>query len=528
MKKREVENSLERQILIGMITSNEYLARVAPIYRPEYHEGSMARTVAGWCINFFKDYGKAPHSSIESIFESHVANSTMSEDTLAAVDTFLRSLSSEYEQSEKFNLEYLFDKTVSYYRGQSLRHVATNLDALLSQNKIEEAEREILNYRTLAATFTNDQSNNPIYDPEIIQASFEQDSEPLFKYGGAFGRMINPDLCRDSFIGIMAPEKRGKTWILTDIVLTAASQRCNVAFFQAGDMTDHQQIRRIHIRLAGRSHKERYCGTVYVPVHDCRRNQEGLCNNHHRRNISEGPGYDPLTSDLTVEEMVNELNGYIPCDWCRRRSPKSYQPSLWWIEKKITKPLDWREAYKQGLRFKRLMGGRKIKLSSHPNRTLNVGKIKTLLDLWEHMEGFIPDVIVIDYADIMAPESGRLGHAEFRHQQNETWQALRALSQERHCLVITATQADAASYGQESLSLKNFSEDKRKYAHVTSMIALNQTQREKQLGVMRVSQLVVRDDEFDLSRQVYLLQCLQIGRPILGSFEKINNKKDID
>lgn len=524
MRKREAQNSIERQILIGMITSDEYLARIAPIHHIDYYSGSMARMVAGWCVEFFRDYGKAPHSTIESIFEAHATNGSADDETMVTIDTFLRSLSREYEQAEKFNLEYLTDKTVAYYRGQALRAVATNLDTLLTQGRLEEAEQIVASYRTVMAQ-TEYQGRNPIDDPELIRSSFEQESEPLFKYGGAFGRLINHDLCRDSFVGIMAPEKRGKTWMLTDIVLTAASQRCNVAFFQAGDMTDHQQIRRIHIHLAGRSHKERYCGEVFVPVYDCVRNQQDVCENRHRRNSSGGLGYDPLDGEMTVEEMLSSsTDGYVPCDHCRRRNPKAYEPSIWYEKRKVD-PLTWREAYKRGRRFRHLMGGQRIKLSSHANRTLSVGKIRTILDLWEQVEGFVADVIVIDYADIMAPESGR---AEYRHQQNETWQALRALSQERHCLLVTATQADSASYSQKSLSLKNFSEDKRKYAHVTSMLALNQTQVEKRLGVMRISQLVVRDDEFDISRQVHILQCLQIGRPVLGSFEKKLIKKSDD
>ena len=46
----------------------------------------------------------------------------------------------------------------------------------------------------------------------------------------------------------------------------------------------------------------------------------------------------------------------------------------------------------------------------------------------------IPDVIIVDYADILAPEDTR--QSEKRHQVDETWKALRRLSQEWHALVI--------------------------------------------------------------------------------------------
>ena len=62
--------------------------------------------------------------------------------------------------------------------------------------------------------------------------------------------------------------------------------------------------------------------------------------------------------------------------------------------------------------------------------------------MWEKQDGFVPDLIVVDYADLIVPES----RGEFRHQQNEIWKGLRRLSQEKgEPLVITASQSDAKS-----------------------------------------------------------------------------------
>jgi len=138
------------------------------------------------------------------------------------------------------------------------------------------------------------------------------------------------------------------------------------------------------------------------------------------------------------------------------------------------------------------------------------------LNLWERQDGFVPDMIVVDYADLMTVQ-----HRMYeRHKQNQVWMSLRRISQERHCLLITATQADAASYERGLLRLSNFSEDKRKYAHVTAMYGLNQDPkgREKQLGIMRINEMVVREDDFSNARQVTVLQNLHRGRPFLGSY----------
>lgn len=89
-------------------------------------------------------------------------------------------------------------------------------------------------------------------------------------------------------------------------------------------------------------------------------------------------------------------------------------------------------------------------------------------------------------------------------------------------MVITATQSDADSYDTDLLKLSNFSEDKRKYSHVTAMFGLNQDKdgREKKLGVLRLNELVIREGEFSSSNEIVVLQYLRGGRAYVGSFRK--------
>jgi hypothetical protein len=149
---------------------------------------------------------------------------------------------------------------------------------------------------------------------------------------------------------------------------------------------------------------------------------------------------------------------------------------------------------------------------------LSTEDMRRVLDEWENQDDFVPDVIVTDYADIMASSE-----REYRHKQDGIWRGLRGISQERHSLLITATQADARSYGQSILNLSNFSEDKRKYAHVTAMFGLNQDPkgREKQLGILRVNELLVREGIFNSNNDVVVLQDLGSGRPFTESYAPV-------
>jgi replicative DNA helicase len=122
--------------------------------------------------------------------------------------------------------------------------------------------------------------------------------------------------------------------------------------------------------------------------------------------------------------------------------------------------------------------------------------------------GWVPDIVVIDYADILAPPAGV---ADNREQINHAWKQMRSLSQEFHCLVVTATQSDAASYNQWILNRRNFTDDKRKLAHVTSMLGINQTEEEKEFGIFRYNFIASREQKYKETKCVYLASCLSIA-----------------
>jgi len=123
------------------------------------------------------------------------------------------------------------------------------------------------------------------------------------------------------------------------------------------------------------------------------------------------------------------------------------------------------------------------------------------------------DVVVIDYADILLMESGD----DNRNKINECWKQLRRLSQTWHCLVITATQSDAASYTAGTMGRQHFSEDKRKLAHVTGMIGLNQTEDEKEEAIMRLNWIARRESHYVERKCIYVVGCLPIANPAIKS-----------
>jgi len=512
---------VERKIIIGCITSTEYLQQIKSYWDIKLLESSTARQLAMWVWEYFDKYNKAPLKDIEGIYYEKLKEGKLAKDVAEEIEEeILPGLSEEYTEVS-FNLNYLLDQTEAYFKERRLSiHLAT-IEALLEKGQVVEAEQYALDYTPGQSASKEDIDLSTDEALDRIEKAFTTTADILIKYPRQLGVFWNHQMVRGRFLAFLASEKKGKSFWLLDIAIRASRQGRRVAFFQAGDMSEDEQLKRICVYLAKKSDKERYCGEMWEPCRDCVHNQRDTCDKEEREcdfGIFEDKSIAELRYEIQQDELIEaykDNKDYVPCHNC-----EAYIHNKWgvpWLKSvTIDKPLTVDEAQDIAEEFF-INNQRRFKLSTHPNGTLSTQKIRAQLSVWEKQDGFVPDVILVDYADLLTVEGP---NSEFRHKQNTIWMNLRSLSQEKHCLVVTATQADADSYKRDRLQLSNFSEDKRKYAHVSAMYGLNQDakDREKKIGLMRINEIVVREGDFSNSHEVTVLQNLKRGRPFLGSY----------
>lgn len=513
---------IERHILIGLITSTEYLHEVHETWNKKFLKSKVAQELSEWCLQHYKKYRTAPGADIEGIYFEKLRKGEIDQDFAEEIEEdILPDLSEEYERAEKFNVQYLLDRTRSYFSERNMETYAEEIQDFLDAGDIEKAEQLAARYRPVETTSSSDID---LSDPESlmrIEQAFGEKTQPILELPGAVGEFMNPQLTRDALVSFLAPEKRGKSFMMLDIARRGVRQRLNVAFFQAGDMSESQQIRRLGIHLAKRSDLPQYTGTIWEPVKDCIKNQVDTCDLAIReRHLGLEGEHAPMTEnearDLTfaqLRDLYKENSDYRNCHNCKEYHTKNW--GVPWMSKvNLGGPLQTNEAVKI-FRDYFVKNKRSFMLSTHANNTLTVPKMNAILDQW-YRKGFVADLIVVDYADLLDDETSQ----DFRQKQNNIWKGLRSLSQERHALVLTATQADAKSYETGLLKLSNFSEDKRKYAHVTAFYGLNQDPngREKDIGIMRINELLVRENPNEYHKTVTVLQNLKRGQPILTSY----------
>lgn len=469
MQVERADGARERRILTGMITDKTVLAAVAPKWDGELFPSPWSNLVGGWCVDYFQKYGEAPGKEIEGLYEAWVSDGA-DPDTAGIIHRFLGELSSEYKRLKKEqNPRHLIDQAGAFFTRVQLSSLSEKIKGLLSLGHVDKAEKLVHTFKKVEVG--QGAGIDLLTDTAAIRRVFDQSlSEPLFEYRGGLGDFFGPVFERDGFVAFMGREKIGKTWWLIDVAWRALLARRRVAFFQVGDLSERQITSRFLSRAAAAPIVSRTGWPLVLK---------------HPRSITKDPGgpaeveYEEKEYASPLEEAVG-IAAFAKVQTDRIRSNRSY-----------------------------------FKLSCHPARSLSVAGMKGILRGWEHSDDWVPDMVVVDYADILAPPPGFFGDS--RDAINETWIALRALSTELHGCVVTATQAKATAYKAELLDMSDYSEDKRKFSHVTAMCALNQTDQEHDNEVWRLNWLVGREFAYSSKRCAVSAGCLGIANPAVRS-----------
>lgn len=462
-KKVDIED--EKKIAIGCIVSDHFLRDILPLLNDlSLLKSSYIKSVISWCIDYYKRYEKAPQEIIQDIFETKKKYIDR-EEYVNDIKDLLVHLNETYLDGEEFNAPYYFDKAQLYLKEKSLELLMSNINGLLKQGKIKEAEHIFTTYNRLDKSMGT--GTDLLNDDELIADMFNSEEETLFSVPGAFGDYIK-SFYRGDIAIVGAPSKRGKTFILIELSKYALLDHLNVLYISL-EMKTHLMAKRIYQNLIGES-KYQMTDFIDIPYFDKDNNIQ----------------YEQIKKDgLTREKTIR-----------------------------------FREKFK-----KHVKKGR-FKMLDPISGGCSVEEIIITLDNLAYYDDFVPDVIVLDYADIMAKDTDMKGSP--LEITNEIYLRLkREIAQKRNCLLLSASQHNRQSIGNDS-EISNIAGNVRKYDHVSHWISLNQTKEEKAAGCIRIH-IEGRHDEFEPIDQVVCLQSLAIGRPILDSRWKkeISNYEEI-
>jgi hypothetical protein len=461
MKVERRDGSSERAVLSGMITSKAVLRGIAARIKPDQDlfASRWSDLIAGWCVQHYRKYGKAPGQAVERYFDRWAATNK-DEDTIRLVEKFLQGMSREYERKAPASAEFILDLAGRHFLKVQIRQLKEELEGKLENDEVEEAAKKLSDFRKIEIGSTS--GIWLLEEVSAVKAAFEAKSKPIICSGQkAADLFFSHSLAREEFIAFMGKAKVGKSFFLQELSWWGVRNKKRVAFFEVGDQSQHQLIRRMGARAKG------------IPI------------------------------------WVDEHPVRIP-----KSIASGQPPEIDWDEKVFKKEISWQQSVEAFKSFSEKYGQKRLFLSVHPNSSMTVTGIETILGDLEQQSRWVPDVVIIDYADLLAPMDGKL---ESRDQINANWKAMRRINQRLHCLMVTATQSDAASYDTDLLRRRNFTDDRRKFDQVTGMIGINQTDTEKREGRYRLNWILGRDLDFAEDQCLHCASCLPLGNPIMAS-----------
>lgn len=459
MQIEKKDASQERRILAAMVTDSAVLAQVAAHWPKEgLFRTKWANLVGAWCVKYHRNYDRSPNRQIQGLFDRWAADND-DEATAGLVETFLEGVSDAYERDPESPSDFIVDMAQDYFNRVRIGKLSEQLKADLDSGDPTRAQQRLDESRRVE--IGKGAGVDVLHSKEAIYDAFSESAQSIVVYPGALGNFFGINLSRDALVGFMASTGKAKTFWLMDLAWRAMEQKLKVAFFEIGDLSQRQIMRRFITRAM-------------------------------KRPLSATEKGKPVRYPSAIELPPKSRRANVTFDERRFKNDVKRKAALAACTKII-------EGHKRP----------RLRLSCHPNGTIGVPGIVSILESWDR-DNWTPDCIVIDYADLLVPS---------RHFQKKdegidhTWKELRGLSQSRHCLLATATQANAEALRADTVRLQHFSGSIGIQRHATALFGISQTNLEKRIGTMRLNVLKGREVDFDTDMPCHVAGCLAIANP---------------
>jgi len=497
IRKGSVDADSEKQILTQLIIDDVFCEQIIPIAKSEYFEMPTSKTIFRWVKEYHEKFNKSPNRLISDIFNTK--SKKLSPEDRELVEDFLFGLSDKYlKDGENQNSQYYISEAKLFLEKQSYLKLAEKISSYAKLDQPDEIKKALIDHNN--TTVSSGISVN-LNDPEVAKKILKNEKKnKLFRLPGQLGEMIG-DFEAGRVYGLLARSGIGKSFFLSELAVCAATEKYKVLMAN-WEMNLDQIGVRYYKRLAAMGDEAK---AWLYPVIDCASNANGLCKKKQRKSkvsLINNVGDVPKFGDHNPE--------YKPCDACR--GSKDYKFSVW-----------HELIYKDKLNDKRLekilssfnmMFGDNVRCCPFPKFNATINDLENEIKWLGHRENFIPSILTVDYDGLILPERF---YNEQRHNSDEIYKKIGSLTHRYGLCTFIASQVNREGSKKAKASATDIGEDWRKYQHLDGLIMLNQTDAEKEAGIIRVSMGKVRDGAFNQSHEVAVLQNLAVGQAMLDS-----------
>ncbi len=387
------------------------------------------RDIVGRVYAYIDQFGTPPKEHLPDLFDDVLQNKEHKQ-----YDLYASILQSAYELSAGINEQYVITQLEKFVRQQELKLGVVKASEAIQADDLDLAEVELEKaLKTRLSLF----DKGLTLETGLRQLSLKDELGDTVLLGipELDKRKLGPT--RRELWLFIAPPKRGKSWALARVAKQAMLQRWKVLVVTL-EMSDELWCMRMFQTLfAVGKRKAEYVFTKFE------RDQLGRLIDLHREEKVPKHAFDNDKTFAVLKERLSSLHT------------------------------------RNNLIIKRF-----------PTRGLTLNGLKAYLDALEQTENFIPDLLVLDYADLM-----RVDTRDLRVSLGTLFQDLRGMAVEHNFALATATQSNRAGASAKLLTDVHASEDFSKIATSDCVLTYNQTAAERSIGLARLFVANGRTDE---------------------------------
>jgi len=439
--------NLQEDLLILLCFSAEH-ARVVRSLSELSHFDAIYRRVAEVAFNHIDRYNEPPGDALPTLTE-HLLQDTH-------VGSAVRSLLVDlFAHREDVNAKFAVDRLRAFVRRQTMRIGLLDASELLRGDQIDDAKLDEAEAILLAAL----RKRSQVFEPgtqagnpdEFLRFLFDDESLQTFPTGIAEldNRKAGP--VRGGLHLSVAAAKFGKTFFLVQLGKMAILNRFKVV---------HISLEMSEQRIAQRYAQAFFGASV--------RNE----------------------SIETTQLETDEMNRFVAFH------TNHAVPTMSFEDENIHQQL--KERVKQFPRLNRLM------IKEFPTGSLSIRDLEAYLDLLGDSINFTPDIVLLDYADLMRFE-GR----DFRLALGSLYKELRRIAGERNLAMVTATQVNKESTRKGVIDRGSSAGSVNKERVCDTMLYLTASEEEQEVGLARIGIRLLRNDRSRL--EVYISPRFESG-----------------
>lgn len=417
--------ALEEAVLALLCFSPEYANIVAlRIQNATLFSNQTNQKLAETSLAYIQKYSTAPNGQLSYILENDLVRGEQGK-LLSQELTLLQ------KQITEINPEFIVEQLDTFIETQRLQKSLQDSMDLLDQGQIKEAKETLYRQVTLPTKGT---SGIILNDPRQALRFLDIIEEDEFFTSGieVFDRRrIRP--ARKTLTFMIAPTGKGKTWWMVDV--------------GKGAWQHHKKVLHITLELSEEKTARRYIQSIFsltaseaqqVNIPRFQRNEQGF------------------VTSIDVYQLARE--------------------SVLTKRREIFDKLEKMNSYPQFM------------IKEFPPSTLSIEHLYLYLDSLKQENGFEPDEIIVDYADLMKIDAESL-----RIDTGRLYRELRGMGVSRNAAMISASQGNKESEDAKLVGLKNAAEDWSKAGTADNVFTFSQTPQEFRAGLARIYAAKCRD-----------------------------------